>query len=188
MHLIPILLVAIVSGSSLVLSAPVNQTDVDSLRAKQQKATEIAGRLLKQMADEQTASHHQQAKVQVDENKDKSTEEDDDDDFGYYPTIDILNKYFEDRYEPSTDDLYRYVDAHYKPTFEFEGEPLSENELFDEDQEIYPSPYPFFNQQWDEQDESNENNKPFVHTQVLDDSVMNAEEHKQQQRRRRSSH
>lgn len=115
--------------------------NVDSLQAKQQKATEIAGRLLKQMAEEQNA------KTQIESIKDQSSEEQDEDEFGYYPSINDLLDDLQSRFEPENDDRY-------KSLFDFEEEPSAEVELDDDDQEFFPGNYQFFNQHWSEQDES----------------------------------
>jgi len=70
MQFIPFCLFTIICGYSLVISAPVNQKAPDSQETKQQKATAIAGRLLKEIAGEQFASHHQEQSLNKDENKD----------------------------------------------------------------------------------------------------------------------
>ena len=182
MQFIPVFLFAIISSYSLVLAAPVNQSklgnalsfrlicssfsfvsaDADSLQAKQQKATEIAGRLLKQMAAEQSAAHHQQeVKVlNADEPaaKDESSEEQADTEFLAYPTIAEIREYLQSQRQPIIADLDDISDERYEPLVEFDDEPSAETE--EDDEEIFPVPYQFFEHNWAEEDESTSSLSP----------------------------
>lgn len=174
MQFIPVFLFAIISSYSLVLAAPVNQSkrgnnlsfrlicnscsfvlaDADSLQAKQQKATEIAGRLLKQMAAEQSATHHQQEVKVLDGDepaKDDSSEEQAETDFLAYPTMTEIREYLQNQHRSMVGDLDGISEDHYEPLIEFDDEPSSETE--EDEEELFPVPYQFFEHNWAEEDD-----------------------------------
>lgn len=81
----------------------------DSLETKQQKATAIAGRLLKELAHEEQASHHhseEQVKPalenQIDTEEDESDDADEEADL--MPSMDDLYQIYNDRYTQLADE------------------------------------------------------------------------------------
>ena len=81
----------------------------DSPETKQQKATAIAGRLLKELANEQQASHHhseEQVKPafenQIDTEEDESDDADEEADL--MPSMDDLYQIYNDRYTQLADE------------------------------------------------------------------------------------
>jgi len=187
MQSISFFLFTIICGYSLVISAPVNPSVPNSQETKQQKATAIAGRLLKELAGEQIASNHQEQSSNKDESKDtivpvnqhavEKTEthvekqnndivnDKDDDDTEFLPTLDELYEIYSDKYAQLADD----------------EESSSE---IDDDEIIIPVSREQLIRYLAEQEESDEQLTPVIHTPVMDDSIMTAEEH--QRRRRRS--
>jgi len=178
MQFIPFCLFTIICGYSLVISAPVNQKAPDSQETKQQKATAIASRLLKELAGEQLASHHKVPVSNNNENKDniisvnrpetqqveldieKQNNNDDDvdsgEDYEFMPTIDDLYQIYNDKYEQLADD-----------------EVSSETN----DDYILPIRKQNLMRYLAEQTENDEQLTPVIHTPVMDDSVMKAENH-----------
>jgi len=185
MQFIPFCLFTIILGYSLVISAPVNQAVPDSQEAKQQKATEIANRLLKELAGEQLASHQKEQNSNNEENKDtikpvnrpevekvethveKQNDDvaDDDEDIEFMPTIDDLYEIYGDKYAQVPDD----EESSSESTDEYIL-PISKQQLL---------------RYLAEQEESDEHITPVIHTPIMDDSIMKAENH---QRRRRSNY
>jgi hypothetical protein len=98
----------------------------DSHETKQQKATAIASRLLKELASEQPASHHQEQASNKDASKDSIipvnhpaaekveshiekqnddlVDDDDDEDIDFTPTLDDLYEIYGDKYAQLADD------------------------------------------------------------------------------------
>jgi hypothetical protein len=99
--------------------------NTDSLESKQQKATAIAGRLLKELANEQLASHHQsEEQVKPALEKHVDTEEDESDDS--VEEVDFM---------PSMDDLYQIYNNRYPQLADEEESTSSE---IDDDEEMFP--------------------------------------------------
>jgi hypothetical protein len=183
MQFIPFCLFTIICGYSLVISAPVNKAVPDSQETKHQKATAIASRLLKEIAGEQVASHQQDSSSNKDESKDsitpvnrppvekveshveKSNDDSDDEDFDFTPTLEDLYQIYGDRYPQLADD----------------EESSSEDPA--DDEYILPVSTQELLRYLAEQEESDEQLTPVIHTPVMDDSIMTAEDHL---RRRRS--
>jgi len=188
MQFIPFCLFTIICGYSLVISAPVNQSTPDSQETKQQKATIIAHRLLKELAGEQLATHHKEQSSNNDENKDTiipvnrpETEEveshigkqndddvDDDENIDFIPTLDDIYEVYGNKYAQVPDDEE------------------SSSELIDDDYILPISKQQLMNY-LAEQEESDEHLTPVIHTPIMDDSIMKAENH-QRRRRRRSAY
>lgn len=127
---------------------------------------EIAGRLLKQIANERLAAHEKQetsndeekenkeepvsqsesSKVQSDSSKESSTEEEQESDEdllpGYAPSIDDLYQMFGNRYPQLVDD----EEEEEQPAFEIDAD--------DEDEYMFPVNKEFFDNYWPEQSES----------------------------------
>ncbi len=176
----------------------------DSQETKHQKATAIASRLLKEIAGEQVASPHQDSSSNNGESKDTiipvnrppvekveshiekandDSVDDDDEDVDFTPTLDDLYEIYGNKYAQLVDDE------------EASSEDVADDEYF----------LPISTQQLmrylAEQEESkwfqliqekkiyswiflgDEQLTPVVHTPVMDDSIMTAEDHR---RRRRS--
>jgi hypothetical protein len=187
MQLIPFCLFTIICGYSLVISAPVHHAVPDTQEAKQQKATEIAHRLLKELADEQVGSQQKEQTSNSDENKDTikpvnrpeiekvethiekpsndvaSNDDEDEQDIGFMPTIDELNEIYGDKYAQIPNDEE------------------SSSELIDE--YILPISKQELLKYLAEQEENDEHITPVIHTPIMADSIMKAENHR---RRRRS--
>jgi len=181
MQFIPFCLFAIIFGCSLVISAPVNQAAPDTQETKQQKATAIASRLLKELAGEQPASPHQEQTSNKDESKDtiipvhrpsvekveshiqKQNDDlaagNDEDDTDFIPTLDDLYEIYGDKYAQLADDE--------------ESSPE-----MNDDEYILPISTQQLMRYLAEQEESDEHLIPVIHTPVIDDSIMKAEDHR----------
>ncbi|CAF2529215.1 unnamed protein product [Rotaria sp. Silwood2] len=143
----------------------------NSQEAKQQKATAIAGRLLKELADEQLASHHKEQSLEKDENNEpktekiethSSTESDDTDD----EDIDFV---------PMIDDLYEMYAAN-----KYNQEPDDEessSELIDNEYMLPINRQQLLRYFAEDEDDSDENLIPVIHSPVMDDTQMTAENH-----------
>jgi len=183
MQFIPFGLFVLICSYSLVNSAPVNQAAQET---KQQKATAIANRLLKELAGEKLPSDHQEQSETKDENKDTivtgkhhAVEKvqphidnqkndiiaNDDEDIDYIPTMDDLYEIYGDKYAQLADD-----------------EDLSPES--NDDDYILPVSAQQLMRYLAEQEESDEHLAPVIHTPVMDDRIMTAEDHQQRRRRR----
>jgi len=191
MQFIPFCLFTIICGYSLVISAPVNQTTSDTEEVKHQKATVIANRLLKELAGEQLASHHEEQSLNNDENKNivvpvnhpetpqiesNVDQQNDDDDNNNNEDIEFV---------PTIEDLYRIYGDRYAQLVDDDEESSSEMNDDDDDDYILPINNQQLMQYLEEELENNKHLTPVIHTPVMDDSIMKAENH---QRRRRSFH
>jgi hypothetical protein len=181
MQLILFYIFAILCGYSLVNSAPVNSITPDSQETKQQKATAIAGRLLKELAGEnhvdinQAQPNHEKAEVVVpvnhpaphtvesaDDQQSPKTNDDNNDDVEIdFPTIEELYRFYNDLNGQRSD-----IDS------------SSEN---NDDDYILPINQEELIRYLAEQDNTDDEHLPSL--PVMDDSVMRAENHR---RRRRS--
>jgi len=188
MQLIPFCLFTIICGYSLVLSAPVKQAVPDSQETKQQKATAIASRLLKEIAGEQEASHQPEPSSNHDESQDTAIPvnrppvekveshiggknnglhddgDDEEEEIDFMPTLEDIFETYGDKYAQLADDEESSLEGSDDEYIL----PVSEQELL---------------RYLADQEESDENLTPVIHTPVMDDSIMTAEDH---QRRRRA--
>ncbi|CAF0722455.1 unnamed protein product [Rotaria sordida] len=169
MQFISFCLFTIICGYSLVISAPVNQNTPDSQETKQQKATAIAGRLLKELANEQLASNHKEESLIKDENKQPKTEKVeahlskesdniDDDDTDFSPIVDDLYEIYGNKYNQEPDDeesSSEFIDNEYLL-------PINRQQLM---------------RYFAEEEDSDENLTPVIHSPVMDDTLMTAESH-----------
>ncbi|CAF0762092.1 unnamed protein product [Rotaria sp. Silwood1] len=143
---------------------------LNSQEAKQQKATEIAGRLLKELANEQLGSHHKEQSLNNDENVQPkiekieshfSTESDDadDEDVEFIPLIDDLYEMYANKYDQEPDD-------------EESSSELVDNEY------LLPINRQQLLRYFAEEENSDENLTPVIHSPVVDDTQMKAENHR----------
>ncbi|CAM2696615.1 unnamed protein product [Rotaria socialis] len=182
MQLIFILLVTLICGYSLVSTAPIgpnNKTNPDTLETKQQKATAIASRLLKELAHEQHTSDSDEQLSTNDENKNfnapanhpeiekaelhlssesEDSADDDDEDIDFLPIINDLYDVYGNKYnqEPEDDE--------------------SSSELADNEY-VLPMTREQLIRYFAEEEDNDENLQPVINSQVMDDSIMAAENH-----------
>jgi len=169
----------------LVISAPVNPSVPNSQETKQQKATAIAGRLLKELAGEQLSSHHQEQSSNKDESKDtiipvnRPAIEKVESHIGKQ-NDDLIDDNEDVEFTPTIDDLYEIYGDKYAQLAGSDEESSSE---INDDEYILPINTQQLMKYLAEQEESDEHLTPVIHTPVMDDSIMTAENHR---RRRRS--
>lgn len=207
MQFIPLCLFTILLAYSLVNAAPIEKTEnKETAESKQQKATAIAGRLLKQIANEQ-AVHQKESVSDVEkpkETKDEKTNQqpkqevqtsaeendDGDDDSIELQNLEYLLQAIKHEF-PSTFDetVEKNLDEH----FDDDEENSTDDEDDEDDDEL--ALYDFnlltelasknndeINKLLNELEEEDQEETSTIHSPVMDDSLMNAEEH----RRRRS--
>ncbi|CAF2375901.1 unnamed protein product [Rotaria sp. Silwood2] len=150
MQFIPCCLFVIICGYSLTISAPINQ---NSQETKHKKATAIASRLLKELANEQPAGQYSNEDVQQIESDLEKELNNNEEDIEYIPTI---------------DDLYSIYDN-------INDEELS-SEINDAD-DIFPIDEQELMNYLKEQQQFDKDLSPTKHTSIIDDSIMKAENH-----------
>ncbi|CAF0759898.1 unnamed protein product [Adineta steineri] len=193
MQFISFCLFTIIFGYSLVISAPVNHTVPITDEAKHQKATEIASRLLKEIAGEQTESHHLVQSTSNEENKDtnvaethsktekveplistsndESSAEDESEELELMPTIDEV-------YEIYNNNNNKYAQVSNDDDDESSSETLDDGDYF------LPISRDQLVRYLANEDEHDEHLISALQTQIMDDRMMTAENHQQQRRRR----
>jgi len=187
MQFISLCLFATLLGYSLIMAAPVQQTTPMTEEVKHQKAHAIANRLLKELAGEQ----QHQGEEAVSQPKEESPKKDEIQ-TEQKPAVEKVESHIQsennDVYDdedidgaPTLEDLVELYGDKYTDLIEDE-EPSSE--LFDEDEDEYILPVDTEEllRYLSEQEESDES-PSVIHTPVMDDSIMTAEDY---HRRRRS--
>jgi len=180
MQLIPIYLFTIICGYSLVISAPVNQPVTDTQETKQQKATVIASRLLKELANEEH-TNSQDAQLSSDKNEDEKKHEEE-------KKVEYVNiSSNEDKQDDQDSDESQILNELYQLYENDNGLNDDESSEIDDDDYLYPITkqqlLEYLDQEQQLQDQRDEQSLLVPHKMIMDEDVMQAENRRRRRRR-----